>query len=49
MRKSGIGWFLGVGLVAMLLKVVVLMAYRLLHALSRCPHITPVLTVKCNV
>ena len=49
MRKSGIGWFLGVGLVAMLLKVVVLMAYRLLHALSRCSLITLVLTVKCNV
>ena len=36
MRKSGIGWFLGVGLVVKLLKVVILMAYRLLHALSRC-------------
>ncbi|VTY03290.1 Uncharacterised protein [Prevotella melaninogenica] len=36
MRKSGIGWFLGVELVVKLLKVVILMAYRLLHALSRC-------------
>ena len=36
MRKSGMGWFTGVGLVAMLLKVVILLAYRLLYALSRC-------------
>ena len=42
------GWFTGVGLVAMLLKVVVLMAYRLLHAQSRCSLITLVLTVRCN-
>ena len=36
MRKSGIGWFTGVGFVVKLLKVVILLAYRLLHALSRC-------------
>ena len=49
MRKNGMGWVTGVRLVAMLLKVVILMVYRPLHALSRCSLITLVLTVRCNV
>ena len=49
MRKNGMGWVTGIRLVAMLLKVVILMVYRPLHALSRCSLITQGLTVRCNV